>query len=165
MINKHHCCCRTILEGETTVHFRHGGYAHFTHLRVNQAADNLFLQFFISPANYSVRTANPFSVVSPTAATTEHKKVQFAIQGNYENIVLSGANGKDGFLQELKNRLGETLNIDISRIADMDVFAGSIVCVMTILERAKSDPPGTPSLAATVDYLQSLVETGLFTVS
>lgn len=90
--------------------------------------------------------------------------MQFTFLGDYEAVVTSGPGGKEGFLEELKKTVADSLDIDVSRIVDVDASAGSIVCSITILERTDTDPPNVPTLQSAVEYLERLVQAGLLTV-
>lgn len=152
-----------VLEGATTVPFL-DGYADFTRLRVDKAADNLRLQFLVYPSGFTARTSTLFSVVSPDVSSTDHMIVHFSFDGNFE-IVTIGPGGLEGFLGELKETLSFTLDVDKSRLVNLEASPGSIMCSVTILERGSTDPSGVPTLDATVAYLERLVEAGLLTVS
>ena len=152
-----------MLEGTTTVSF-HNGYADFTRLRVDRAVDNLQLSFVVSPSGFTVRTTS-FSVVPPDISSTDHIIVSFSFDGSYEDVVTAGPGGKDGFLEALKEYLAVILDVDKSRLIDLKVLPGSILCSVTILDRADTDPADVPTLLSTVDYLERLVEAGQLTVS
>ena len=94
-----------------------------------------------------------------------HQTVQFTFAGDYEGLVVSGPGGSEGFLQELKTSLAKTLNIDVSRLTNIKASPGSIICTVTIFERADTDPADAPTLQSTINYLKRLVEAGLLTVS
>jgi plastocyanin len=155
---------RPVLEGQTRVLFQHGGHALFTGLRISQPADNLRLEFFVTPSNYTVRS-NAFSVVSPTLSSTVHQTVQFTFNGDYDTIVVSGPGGPEGFLQELGSVLAKKLGIDVSRLTNLNASSGSIICTVTIFEKANTDPPDTPTLQSTLSYLKRLVEADRLTMT
>lgn len=147
-----------LLEGIMNVSF-HNGIAEFTRLRVDRAADSLQLLFIVSPSRFTVRTST-FSIVSPDISSTDHITVYFSLDGNYEDVVTAGPGGKDGFLKQLKEYLAKILDVDKSRLIDLMVSPGSILCSVTIFDRAETDPVDVPTLVSTVDYLKHLVESG-----
>ena len=91
------------------------GVAEFTRLRVDRPAQDLALQFLTIPSRFEVTTSVRFSVVSPPG-NTFREMVGLVLEGNLE--VLS--NNDEEILNSIKLGLGEKLDIDISRIKDLD---------------------------------------------
>ena len=114
-----HVYYRVQLGGVTSVPFVHG-VAEFTRLRVDSPARDLTLQFQTIPSRFEVRTSVLFSVVSPPSNTSS-EKVGFLLKGNLE----TSSNSKLDILDAIELGLSIKLDVDISRIKDLDYTVGT----------------------------------------
>ena len=91
------------------------GVAEFTRLRIDRPAHNLTLQFRTIPSRFEVTTSVHFSVVSPPG-NTHSKMVGLVLEGNLRAL----SSNEDRIVNAIKFGLSEKLDIDISRIKDLD---------------------------------------------
>ena len=117
-ITKFNVYCSTQLGGVTSVPFVHG-VAEFTRLRVESPAQDLTLQFITIPSRFEVRTSVLFSVVSPPS-NTSRERVEFLLEGNLATL----SNNKREVLNAIELALSMKLDVDISRIKDLDYTVG-----------------------------------------
>ena len=98
------------------------GVAEFTRLRVDRPAQDLTLQFHTIPSRFEVTTSVRFSVVSPPDSTSR-EVVRFILEGNLRAL----PNSKDEVLNAIKFGLSEELDIDISRIENLDFTVNKLL--------------------------------------
>lgn len=91
------------------------GVAEFTRLRIDNPAQDLTLQFQTIPSRFEVRTSVLFSVLSPPYNTTR-EKVGFLLEGNLGTL----SNNKAEILEDIRLGLSTSLDVDISRLKDLD---------------------------------------------
>lgn len=91
------------------------GVAEFTRLRVDNPAQDLTLQFHTIPSRFEVTTSIQFSVISPPS-NTSRRRIGFLLKGN----MLALPENKQEVLREMALGLSTTLDVDISRITNLD---------------------------------------------
>ena len=96
------------------------GVAEFTRLRVDRPAQDLTLLFQTLPSRFEVTTSVRFSVFSPPN-NTSRKNVRFLLEGNLETL----PSDRDEVLDAIKFSISEKLDVDISRIENLDFTVSS----------------------------------------
>ena len=92
------------------------GRATFTRLRVNEISTGVLLQLSTDPGNLQVSTTTPFSVVPPPS-TVPRTTIHFKLSGDYGSI----ESDKQGFITAIQNAIAMQIDIDISRLQNIQV--------------------------------------------
>lgn len=92
------------------------GRAQFTRLRINEPSAGVTLQLISNPRNL-VTTSSAFTIMSPPAETAR-KRVHFELTGDVATI----ENSKSSFAEVVKDSLAALLDIDISRVQNVEVW-------------------------------------------
>lgn len=91
------------------------GRAQFTRLRINEPSNGVTLQFSSNPKNLVV-ISPAFAVMSPSAETAR-QRVHFELTGNLATV----ESAKSSFAEVVQSSLATLLDVDISRVQNVEV--------------------------------------------